>query len=349
MLVAVDQQTGALRGQLQIAASGAGALDALRFAAGLADERVWAIEDCRHVSARLEAALIAAGERVIRVPAAMTGQARKVSRRAGKSDRIDARAVALAVVRDGIGSFPQAFCDEHAMEIRVLCDYRDQIICERTRMINRLRWQLVTIAPELETQLAQAALKGPRVCARLARQLARLPQSPRLRVTKALLRRVAEIGREERELLAELTRLIDAHAPQLLAQPGCGTVTAAIIIGHTAGAQRFPTDGHFARHAGTAPIPASSGNTVRHRLHRGGDRQLNRAIHIIALSRARTDPETRAYLDRKHTEGKTKLEAIRCLKRHLARRIWRLLYSPENQAARPVLINRSNSQITTFT
>lgn len=92
MLVAVDQQTGALRGQLQIAASGAGALDALRFAAGLEDERVWAIEDCRHVSARLEAALIAAGERVIRVPAAMTGQARKVSRRAGKSDPIDTRA-----------------------------------------------------------------------------------------------------------------------------------------------------------------------------------------------------------------------------------------------------------------
>ena len=106
-------------------------------------------------------------------------------------------------------------------------------------------------------------------------------------------------------------------------------MTAAIIIGHTAGAQRFPTDGHFARHAGTAPVPASSGKTVRHRLHRGGNRQLNRAIHIIALSRARTDPETRAYLDRKHAEGKTRLEAIRCLKRHLARRIWRLLYTCE--------------------
>jgi transposase len=243
----------------------------------------------------------------------MTGQARRVSRRAGRSDLIDATAVALAVVRDGIESFPQAFCDEHAMEIRVLCDYRDQIICERTRMICRLRWQLVTIAPELEAQLAQAALKGPRVCARLARQLARLPQSPRLRVAKRLLKRITEIGREERELLAELTSLVDAHAPQLLAQHGCGTVTAAIIIGHTAGAKRFPTDGHFARHAGTAPIPASSGKTVRHRLHRGGDRQLNRAIHIIALSRARTDPQTRAYLDRKHAQGKTRLEAIRCL------------------------------------
>ena len=151
-LVAVDAQTGALRGQRAIAASDAGSLDALRFAIGLDAERVWAIEDCRHVSARLEAALIAAGERVVRVPAAMTGQARKVFRQAGKSDPIDARAVALAVVRDGIESFPVAFTDAHALEIRVLCDYREQLICERTRMINRLRWHLVTIAPELETQ-----------------------------------------------------------------------------------------------------------------------------------------------------------------------------------------------------
>jgi transposase len=110
-------------------------------------------------------------------------------------------------------------------------------------------------------------------------------------------------------------------------------VTAAIIIGHTAGAKRFPTDACFARHAGVAPIPASSGNTQRHRLHRGGDRQLNRAIHIIAFSRARTDPETQAYLKRKHAEGKSKLEAIRCLKRHVARNIWRLLYTTQTPAA----------------
>jgi len=152
-LVAVDGQTGAARGQLAIAASDVGALDALRFAIELDADRVWAIEDCRHVSARLERALLAAGERVIRVPAAMTGQTRKLSRQAGKSDPIDARAVALAVVRDGVQSFPVAFCDEHALEIRVLCDYRDQIICERTRMINRLRWHLVTIAPELDPGL----------------------------------------------------------------------------------------------------------------------------------------------------------------------------------------------------
>ena len=343
-LVAVDAGTGALRGQLQIAASDAGSLDALRFGADLDEQRVWAIEDCRHVSARLERALLAAGERVIRVPAAMTGQTRKVSRQAGKSDPIDARAVALAAVRDGVDSFPAALLDDAAMEIRVLNDYRDQIIWERTRLINRLRWHLVAIAPELEAQLSPASLRGPRICARHSRQLARLAPSPQLRVAKATLKRIAAIVAEERELLAELTTLIEAHSPQLLDERGCGTVTAAIIIGHTAGAQRFPTDGHFARHAGTAPVPASSGKTQRQRLHRGGDRQLNRAIHIIALSRAKDDPQTRAYLARKQAEGKTKLEAIRCLKRHLARRIWRLLYATQT-AGPSVSINLANTEL----
>jgi len=343
-LVALDGHTAAIRGQVEIPASDAGSMAALRFAVGLDEERVWAIEDCRHVSARLEGALIAAGERVIRVPAEVTGQTRKSARVVGKSDPIDARSVALAVVRDGIDSFPVAFTDPAAMQIRVLADYRDQIIRERVRWINRLRWHLVTIAPELEAQLRPEALRGPRVCVRLTRQLARLAPSPQLRVARLMLKRISQIVGEERALVAELTALIQAHAPQLLEQGGCGPVTAAIIIGRTAGAQRFPTDGHFARHAGTAPIPASSGKTQRHRLHRGGDRQLNRAIHIIAISRAKTDPETRAYLMRKQAEGKTKLEAIRCLKRHLARRIWRLLYTAET-AGPSVSINLANTEI----
>jgi transposase len=349
-LVAVDGQTGVLGGQREIVASDAGSLDALRFAAGLGDvERVWAIEDCRHVSARLEAALIAAGERVIRVPAAMTGQARKVSRQAGKSDPIDARAVALAVVRDGIESFPVAFTDQHALEIRVLCDYRDQIIRERTRMINRLRWHLVAIAPALEAQLGETSLRGPRICARLTRQLARLTPSPQLRVARRLLKRISEIVREERELFSELTAFDRCALPSAA---GPARLRAGDRCDHHRSHRRRPALPHrraFARHAGTAPVPASSGKAVRHRLHRGGDRQLNRALHIIALSRAKTDPETRAYLERKHAEGKTKLEAIRCLKRHLARRIWRLLYTAETAAGPSVLINRSNPEIPTFT
>jgi transposase len=116
---------------------------------------------------------------------------------------------------------------------------------------------------------------------------------------KAQLRRINQITKEQLELFSELTDLINQHAPQLLKQRSIGTVTAAVIIGLTAGAQRFRSEACFARHAGTAPIPATSGNTVRYRLHRGGDRQLNRAIHIIALGRVAWDPQTRAYIQRK--------------------------------------------------
>jgi transposase len=338
-LVALDAVTGAPRGQLTIPASDEGTLDALRFAGELDEERVWAVEDCRHVSGRLERGLVASGDRVIRVAPGLTETSRRAVRQPGKSDPIDATAIARAALREGIDTLPVAFLDEQALEIRVLTDYRDQLINERVRLASRLRWHLVQIAPELEAQVRPQGLIGPRIRAMVSRGLARLPRSPRVRVAKAIMKRINEIYREEGELLAEIKVLIEAHCPALLDEHGCGPVTAAIIIGHTAGAKRFPTDACFARHAGTAPIPASSGNTKRHRLHRGGDRQLNRALHIIALSKARTDPATRAYLDRRHSDGKTKQEAIRCLKRHLARRIWRLLYAttpaPPDQPAKP--------------
>jgi transposase len=269
----------------------------------------------------------------VRVTPSLTGPSRVGTRTPGKSDPIDATAVALAAIRVGIDELPAAHLDERAMEIRVLADYRDQLIAERTKQINRLRWHLVRIAPEIEADLPPASIKNPRNLVRLSRRLQRLERTPQLRVVKALVVRIGQITREERDLLRELTGLVQAHCPALLEQPGCGAVTAAIIIGHTAGAQRFRTEACFARHAGTAPIPASSGNTQRHRLHRGGDRQLNRALHIIALSQAVWDPETRAYLDRKVAEGKSKRDAIRCLKRHLARRIWRLLYAVGNAAS----------------
>ncbi len=339
-LVAIEAGTGELRGQLTVAASDGGSIEALRFVQQLDEERVWAIEDCRHVSGRLEQALITLGERVIRIPPAWTVDARRAARTPGKSDPIDAAAVARAALREGVDRFPAAFLDEQAIEIRLLCDYRDQLISERVRLANRLRWHLLAIDPELEIQLRPAALERPRIRARLARQLGRLGNSTRVRIAKAMLKRIGELTRQERELEAELTALIKHYCPQLLSEQGCGAITAAILIGHTAGAQRFATDAAFARHAGTAPIPASSGNTQRHRLHRGGDRQLNRALHIIALSRARTDPQTRAYLDRKASEGKTKREAIRCLKRHLARHIWKLLYSNSQAAPRTEQIAR---------
>ena len=149
-----------------------------------------------------------------------------------------------------------------------------------------------------------------------------------MRVARQLASSIRVLTRQAEDVEAQLRVMVRDYRPELLAEVGCGTLTAATLIGRTAGAERFDTDARFARQAGIAPIPVSSGNRQRHRLHRGGDRQLNRALHTIAITRARRDPETRAYLDRKMAEGKTRTEALRCLKRHLARRFHRLLTEP---------------------
>src|SRR6516162_5049459 len=328
MLVGVDARTGELFEGKQILASDDGHRDAVRWARDLDPERVWAIEDCRHVSRRLEQALLAAGERVVRVPPKMMGQSRRAERQSGKSDEIDALAVARAVVKDGVERFPSAYLDERAMEIRLLSDHRDQLVTERTRIQNRLRWHLLQLCPALEAQLPQAGLTRQAVQERIARRLRTFGDDTRARVAREQLSRVRALTHRINGLERELQRLVAAHRPALLAEQGCGALIAATLIGRTAGAERFPSDSHFARQAGAAPIPVSSGRVDRHRLHRGGDRQLNRALHMIAITKARIDPETRAYVERKRAEGKTRREALRCLKRHLARKIHRLLAMP---------------------
>jgi transposase len=334
-LAAVDAATGRVVATKTVTARRDGMLAAWRWAHALDDERVWAIEDCRHVSGRLERCLIGQGERLVRVPPKLMGQSRRGERRPGKSDDIDAVAVARAALREGIGSLPSAFLDEAAMEIRLLADHRHDLVAERTRMQNRLRWHLVELDSDFESTLPARSLDTHVWLDRIARRLAAMPQTARVRVARDELRRIRELTRAERALERELRDVIAARRPDLLAELGCATITAATLIGHTAGAERFPTDGPFARQAGAAPIPVSSGRRDRVRLNRGGDRQLNCALHRIAVTRARICPETRAYLNRKLAEGKTKPEAYRCLKRHLARRFWRLLRdgatTPTNQ------------------
>jgi transposase len=138
-LAAVDANTGKLRGEREIPARDVGHLEALRWAHELDGEIVWAIEDCRDLSYHLEQALLAAGERVVRVAPKLMGASRRGERETGKSDQIDARAIARAVLREGTERFPVAFLDEDAMEIRLLCDHREALVDERTRLINRLR------------------------------------------------------------------------------------------------------------------------------------------------------------------------------------------------------------------
>lgn len=326
-LVALRAGSGELLSELEIKATKTGHRQALRWAGGLGEERVWALEDCRHVSRRLEEALLGAGERVVRVAPRFTGSSRREERPVGKSDRIDALAVARVVVREGHERFPAAFLDQRAMEIRLLADHRANLVAERTRAQNRLRWHLVDLCPELEAQLPAGALERAVRLRAITERLAPL-KSTRARIARELVQRISTLAEEAKRLEAEIAELIRAHRPALLAEAGCGPLCAAILIGHTAGAERFAGDAQFARMAGVAPIPASSGRTQRHRLHRGGDRQLNHALHIIALTRSRLDPETRAYLAKKRAEGKSHREAMRCLKRHLARRFYRLLLDP---------------------
>lgn len=341
-LAAVDAATGRIVATKTIAADAAGMLGGWRWAHELKDpERVWGVEDCRHVSGRLERALVGQGERVVRVAPKMMGQTRRGERRPGKSDEIDAVAVARAAVREGVENLPAAFLDEQAFEIRLIHDHRQDLVAERTRHQNRLRWHLVELDPDLEAKLPARSLDRGNVLDRVARRLARLGESARVRVARDELRRIRELTRAEHALERELIEAIKSLRPELLAEPGIGPATAATLIGRTAGAQRFPTDGHFARQAGTAPIPASSGRTSgRMRLNRGGDRQLNCAIHRIAVTKARIDPSTREYLDRKLAEGKTRAEAYRCLKRHISRHVWHLLsHTPDPRPAPTMTIH----------
>ena len=327
-LSAVDEGTGRVRGSHEINADEAGHQAAVRWARSVGEERVWAIEDCRHVSRRLEQALLAVGERVIRVSPRMMGTSRRGERERGKSDEIDAQAVARAVVKDGVERFPVAFLDERAMEIRLLFDHREDLVRERTRMQNRLRWHLLELCPEAEAKLPRGSLSGLRQLERLDRRLRRLAPSVRARIAREELQHIRTLTRQANELESELLTLIRAYRPRLLEEQGCGTLTAALLIGRTAGAERFRSDACFGRQSGTSPIPCSSGQRTQHRLDRGGDRQLNRALHTIAITRAERDPATREYLARKQAEGKTRKGALCSLKRHLARRFWRLLTEP---------------------
>jgi transposase len=346
-LAAVDEGTGRVRGHREIIADGPGHLAAVRWARGLDQERVWAIEDCRHVSRRLEQALLAVGERVVRVAPHRMGASRKSEREPGKSDQIDALAIARAVVKDGIEKFPVAYLDEQAMEIRLLLDHRNDLVADRTRAINRLRWHLLQLDPEFERSLRRGSFNRAPVLDQVDRRLRQRAPCARVRVAREHVARGRQLNRQAEQLKEELHALVAAHRPQLLEQIGCGPLTAAILIGRTAGAQRFRSDSSFAQQSGTAPLPCSSGKTTQYRLNRGGDRQLNHALHIIALSRASHDPATKQYLARKQAEGKTSKGALRCLKRHLAREFHKLLALPADRNAIPKRPTRRSPDTTT--
>jgi transposase len=331
-VAAVDAATGELRGSETVKASASGHDVALRWARSLGGERVWAIEDCRHVSGRLERFLVARGERVVRVPPKLMAGARQSVRERGKSDQIDAVAVARAALREGPLSLPVAHLDDEALAIRLLLDHHDDLVADRGDEQRRLRWHLHDLWGA-EFEIPKGALDRAKWLDKVARRLARCQQTARVRIARELVRSIRERTRRIRELQRELLLLVKGYAPQLLDEVGMGPLTAAKMIGETAGAARFATDAKLARSGGIAPIPVASGNRSRHRLDRGGNRQLNLAFHRFAVNRAKYDPTTAAYLARKQAEGRTRMDALRCLKRHLVRRIHKLLTTPTQKPA----------------
>ncbi len=329
--VAVDE-VGRKLGEKVVAATSAGHHQALRWGrTHFGSELVWGIEDCRHLSARLERDLLSGGQQVVRVPPKLMAQVRASARTRGKSDPIDALAVARAVLREP--DLPVASHDEVSRELKLLVDRREDLVAQRTSTINRLLWRVHELDPAHAPQPRSLDLAKHR--ALLAAWLDTVPGL------------VAELARDE---LADITRLTEqitalakrigdrvrAVAPVLLAMPGCGELTAAKIVGEAAGVTRFKSEAAFARHSGVAPIPVWSGNTVgRVRMTRSGNRQLNAALHRIAITQIRLDGLGQTYYQTRLSAGDSSTEALRCLKRRLARVVFHHLHADHNNRQQP--------------
>lgn len=284
---------------------------------------VWAIEDCRHLSARLERDLLALGQKVVRVPPKLMAQTRASARTRGKSDPIDALAVARGYLREP--DLPVASHDEVSRELKLLVDRREVLVAQRTATINRLLWRVHELDPARAPKPRSLDLAKHRrllgdwldTQTGIVAELARDELADITRLTQTINALAARIGERVRDV-----------APVLLALPGCGELTAAKLVGETAGVTRFKSEAAFARHAGVAPVPVWSGNTRgRVRLTRSGNRQLNAALHRIAVTQIRLDGLGQTYYRHRLAEGDSTPEALRCLKRRLARVVFNHLHT----------------------
>lgn len=283
-----------------------------------------AIEGAKGYGRTLTQQLLAAGEAVVDVATGLTAEGRRRSRRPGKDDEGDAVVIARVALREP--DLPQMNAAHLDADLQLLVGARDQLVDEQARVRNRLHALLLgLIAGHRQVTgalISQAAL-------RRARSLAlkgRAHDPVRAKLALAAIRRLHALTAEIKAMEIDIAAAVELRPHQhLMAIPGVGPLVAAKILGETHDARHFRSAAAFAAHAGTAPVPASSGNTHRHRLARGGNRQLNRALFTVAMVQARWHPEARAYLARKRAEGKTGAEARRCLKRHLAAVVYRAM------------------------
>lgn len=317
--VACDGQGRELR-RVTIGTSSSDHLELVAWARRLGAERCFAVEDCRHLSRRLERDLLRAGERIVRVPPKLMANAREGARSYGKSDAIDALAVARAALREP--QLPCARLDGPERELRLLVDHREDLVGERTRALNRLRWQLHEL--ELGLEPAPQSLTRRRTLEALQATLARRDERVAM-LARELVGRCLELTLRIKELEREIAVLVEPLAPSLLAIVGCGPLTAAKIVAETAGIERFRSADAYARHNGTAPLPVCSAGRAHHRLSRAGNRQLNAALYRIALTQSQWHPAAKLLLARRKAQGDSKREALRVLKRRLSDVVYRAL------------------------
>jgi transposase len=321
-VVAIDD-TGRKLGEMTAPATPDGHLE-LRAWAGRHPDRTWALEDCRHLSRRLERDLLRAGERVLRVPPRLMAGARRAGREPGKSDPIDALAVARAALREP--DLPVARLDGPEREVRLLVDHREDLVVQRTGHENRLRWHLHELMPGDEPP--PRTLGRLPVLDALAVRLAGI-DGPVARIARDLVARIRELTSAVGALERQLAALVTPLAPSLLDLPGCGVLTAAKLVGEVAGIGRFRSAAAFARWDGTAPVPVRSGDSTRVRLSRGGNRQVNAALHRIAVTQLRLPGPGRDYAAKRRAAGDTWTEALRALRRRLSDEVHRRMRTDE--------------------
>lgn len=242
----------------------------------------------------------------------------------GKDDQLDAVRAARAAL--GAEPLPLPRAGERREALRLLLVARGSAVDVRREALAQLRSVIVTAPERLREELRELPVgRLLERCSRLRQARGRPEELASRLVLRTLARRIEAASGEAAELEREIALHVQALAPQLLEEPGVGPIVAARLLVAWSHRGRVRSEAAFARLAGVAPIPASSGQTVRHRLSRGGDRQLNRALHTIVLHRRQHDPQTRAYIARRIAEGKSRREASRMLKRYLARHLYRVL------------------------
>jgi transposase len=321
-LAVIAAPAGAVLAQTVVGANTRGYTAALRFAdKHAAGVRAWAVEGTGHYGAGLTRCLCECGETVLEVGR----QTRSERRLGGKDDTLDAIRAARTGLAVETVTLPRS--GERQEALRVLLLARRSAVDVRRVALVQLRSVIVTAPEHLRDELRRLALAQLiRRCSRFRRSGSRTHDEFAIVLTlRSLARRIEAATEEANELEREIVGHVRALVPELLNESGVGPIVAAQLIVSWSHRDRVRSEAAFARLAGVAPLPASSGQTVRHRLSRGGDRQLNRALHTVVLHRRQHDAATRSYIARRVAEGKTTREATRVLKRYLARHLYRVM------------------------